>query len=214
MSETTTLQPYSAEVAEIAARGAELQSQAEAFVIACDEDDLAAKTMLAEVRSMLKEADAKRKQVKEPYLRAGKEIDAAFRTAAAPWQAAESALVGKTGAYHKAKVEAEQAALRERERIERSRQLARNTVEAVGRLIDEEPEPSSLPAPVASTTSTVAGAVTMVAVRGFQIVDPEQIPREFWTIDRVKIGDVYRKGGDVPGCREDISYVPRTRRPS
>jgi len=209
MSETTTLQPYSAEVAEIAARGAELQSQAEAFVIACDEDDLAAKTMLAEVRSMLKEADAKRKQVKEPYLRAGKEIDAAFRTAAAPWQAAESALVGKTGAYHKAKVEAEQAALRERERIERER-LERSAEQGV----TPQPELPPLPSAVASTTSTAAGAVTMVAVRGFQIVDPEQIPREFWTIDRVKIGDVYRKGGDVPGCREDISYVPRTRRPS
>jgi len=209
MSETTTLQPYSAEVAEIAARGAELQSQAEAFVIACDEDDLAAKTMLAEVRSMLKEADAKRKQVKEPYLRAGKEIDAAFRTAAAPWQAAESALVGKTGAYHKAKVEAEQAALRERERIERER-LERSAEQGV----TPQPELPPLPSAVASTTSTAAGAVTMVAVRGFQIVDPEQIPREFLTIDRVKIGDVYRKGGDVPGCREDISYVPRTRRPS
>ena len=209
MSETTTLQPYSAEVAEIAARGAELQSQAEAFVIACDEDDLAAKTMLAEVRSMLKEADAKRKQVKEPYLRAGKEIDAAFRTAAAPWQAAESALVGKTGAWHKAKVEAEQAALRERERIERER-LERSAEQGV----TPQPELPPLPSAVASTTSTAAGAVTMVAVRGFQIVDPEQIPREFLTIDRVKIGDVYRKGGDVPGCREDISYVPRTRRPS
>jgi hypothetical protein len=209
MSETVKLQPYSAEVAEIAARGAELQSQAEAFVIACDEDDLAAKTMLAEVRSMLKEADAKRKQVKEPYLRAGKEIDAAFRTAAAPWQAAESALVGKTGAYHKAKVEAEQAALRERERIERER-LERSAEQGV----TPQPELPPLPSAVASTTSTAAGAVTMVAVRGFQIVDPEQIPREFLTIDRVKIGDVYRKGGDVPGCREDISYVPRTRRPS
>jgi len=209
MSETTTLQPYSAEVAEIAARGAELQSQAEAFVIACDEDDLAAKTMLAEVRSMLKEADAKRKQVKEPYLRAGKEIDAAFRTAAAPWQAAESALVGKTGAWHKAKVEAEQAALRERERIERER-LERSAEQGV----TPQPELPPLPSAVASTTSTAAGAVTMVAVRGFQIVDPEQIPREFLTIDRVKIGDVYRKGGDVPGCKEDISYVPRTRRPS
>lgn len=209
MSETVKLQPYSAEVAEIAARGAELQSQAEAFVIACDEDDLAAKTMLAEVRSMLKEADAKRKQVKEPYLRAGKEIDAAFRTAAAPWQAAESALVGKTGAYHKAKVEAEQAALRERERIERER-LERSAEQGV----TPQPELPPLPSAVASTTSTAAGAVTMVAVRGFQIVDPEQIPREFWTIDRVKIGDVYRKGGDVPGCREDISYVPGTRRPS
>jgi hypothetical protein len=209
MSETVKLQPYSAEVAEIAARGAELQSQAEAFVIACDEDDLAAKTMLAEVRSMLKEADAKRKQVKEPYLRAGKEIDAAFRTAAAPWQAAESALVGKTGAWHKAKVEAEQAALRERERIERER-LERSAEQGV----TPQPELPPLPSAVASTTSTAAGAVTMVAVRGFQIVDPEQIPREFLTIDRVKIGDVYRKGGDVPGCREDISYVPRTRRPS
>jgi hypothetical protein len=209
MSETVKLQPYSAEVAEIAARGAELQSQAEAFVIACDEDDLAAKTMLAEVRSMLKEADAKRKQVKEPYLRAGKEIDAAFRTAAAPWQAAESALVGKTGAWHKAKVEAEQAALRERERIERER-LERSAEQGV----TPQPELPPLPSAVASTTSTAAGAVTMVAVRGFQIVDPEQIPREFLTIDRVKIGDVYRKGGDVPGCKEDISYVPRTRRPS
>lgn len=212
MTTTTQVQPYSADVAAIAAHGAELQKQAEAFVITTDDDDAAAKTMLADVRGILKEAEAKRKEIKEPYLRAGKEIDEAFKTAAAPWKAAEGALVTKTGAYHKAKVEAEQAALRERERAEReaAREQVRQLVDGQPLAGSVEPTLPPAPAPVATTTKTAAGDVSMVAHRGFQIVDESQIPREYLVPDRVKLAKAYRDGLDVPGCKEDVTYTPRS----
>lgn len=209
MTPDTQVQPYSAVVAEIARTGVELQEQAESFVIACDEDDVGAKTLLAQVRGVLKDADVRRKEIKEPYLRTGKQIDDAFKTAAAPWKAAETALISKTGAYHKQKIEAEQAALRERERLERSRQAAMNTVQAVGQLVDGQPDLPPVPAPVATTTRTAAGDVSMVAHRGFQIVDVTLIPREYLVPDRVAIGKAYRDGFDVPGCKEDVTYTPR-----
>jgi hypothetical protein len=220
MPEATQVQPYSADVAASAAAGAELQQQAEALVITTDDDDLAAKTLLADVRSVLKDAEAKRKEVKEPYLRVGKEIDEAFKTAAAPWKAAETALVGKTGTYHKQKIEAEQAALRERERLEREAVAAEAARRAASpMMVDGQPLPAPAPvdlppapAPVATTTKTAAGDVSMVAHRGFQIVDESEIPREYLVPDRVKIGEVYRKGGDVAGCVEDVTYTPRARR--
>lgn len=207
---STDVQTYVASVAEAAARGAELQQQAEAFVITSDDDDAAAKTLLVQVRGSLKEAEATHKLVKEPYLAAGKQIDNAFKTAAAPWKSAEGTLVAKTGAYHKQKAEAEQAALRERERAEREVAEAQRVAMAAGQPAPEpQALPAPLPAPVFATTKTAAGDVSMVAHRGFQIVDEAQIPREYLVIDRVKIGDVYRKGGDVTGCREDVTYTPR-----
>lgn len=212
---TTDVQTYVAGVAEAAARGMALQKQAEAFVITTDDDDAAAKTMLADIRGNLKSAEATRKLVKEPYLAAGKQIDDAFKTAAGPWKAAETTLVTKTGAYHKAKIEAEQAALRERERLEREAAEAQRKAEAT-RMADGQPLPPAppvnqppLPAPVAATTKTAAGDVGMVKHRGFQIVDETQIPREYLVIDRVAIGKAYRDGLDVPGCKEDVTYTPR-----
>lgn len=213
MTTTTELQPYSAEVAVIAAAGTELQQQAEALVITTDDDDLAAKTVLAQVRTGLKEAESRRKEVKAPALAECNAIDAAFKTALTPWSEADKVIAKKTGAYHKTKVEAEEAALRERERVEREAAAARRAAEAAGRVApppahDEIPP---APAPVVATTKTAAGDVGMARQRGFQIVDEAQIPREYFALDRVRIAEVYRKGGDVPGCKEEITYIPRTR---
>jgi hypothetical protein len=211
------VQPYSAEVAAIAAAGTNLQRQAEAFVITTDNDDLDAKTMLAQVRKGLKRAEDRRKEVKAPHLAMCNEIDAAFKTALAPWSAADKAIATKAGAYHKAKIEAEQAALRERERAER--EAAEAARRAAGpMMVDGQPLPPAppvellpAPAPVVATTKTAAGDVGMARHRGFQIVDEAQIPREYLVVDRVKLGKAYRDGLDVPGCKEDVTYVPRTR---
>ena len=70
--------------------------------------------------------------------------------------------------------------------------------------------PAAVPA-TQSVTRTEAGDVGMAKLRGFRVVYEDQIPREFWTLDTAAIGKVYRSGGDVPGCVEDITYVPRTR---
>lgn len=208
---STVVQPYDAVVAQIAAAGTELATKAEAFVIKTDDDDLAAKAVLATVTKGLKAADERRKVYKAPALVECNTIDSAFKTATAPWESAKKTLAEKTGEYHKAKIEAEQAALRERERAEREAAEGRRT-----RTVDGPPSPPPVdlppaPAPVATTAKTAAGDVSMVRNRGYQIVDETKIPREFWTLDCVRIAEIYRKGGDVPGCCEEITYTPRTR---
>lgn len=64
---------------------------------------------------------------------------------------------------------------------------------------------------VITDDETEAGTVGMVKTRGFQVVDLERIPRSFFLLDTKRIAAIYRNGGDVPGCEEDISYAPRTR---
>jgi hypothetical protein len=60
-------------------------------------------------------------------------------------------------------------------------------------------------------TRTEAGTVGMVKTRGFAILDRTKIPIQFWTLNESAIAKVYKAGGDVPGCVENVTYAPRTR---
>jgi len=203
---TEKLQAYSEVVARIAAEGAALEQRAEALTVASAEADATARGMVADIRVKLREAEAARKQAKAPYLKASREIDAAFSTAAGPWKRADAALSVKLSQWHAAQIAAREATQREQERAERERIAAA----AAGRPQAEAAPAAPLPQAPPTTVKTEAGRVTMVERRGFQIVDPDQIPREYMLPDRVRIGEVYRSGGDVPGCKEDVTYVPRT----
>ena len=216
---TTTgleLQPYDALGAEreLVAQG--LKEQAEALVIIDDETDAAAKAVLAVVTKDLREAEDLRKQLKAPALQVCQDIDAAFKAATTTFKDAKDILAKKTGAYFAEKKRAEDAANAQREREVREAAAARAKAEAEAAAAGAPaPEPvTAPPAPVPATqsvTRTEAGDVGMAKLRGFKVVDDAQIPREFWTLDTAAIGKVYRSGGDVPGCVEDITYVPRTR---
>ena len=213
----TALQPYDREAAQIREAGLALATQAEALVITDDVTDAGAKTVLAYVTKGLKQAKARHDEAKAESLAKCNAIDAAFNDAYEPFKIAKAIIGTKAGVYFAAKKAKEEAARREAERIEREAAAARAKAEAEAKAAGQEPAPVPTPVVVApvevaqAVTKTEAGTVGMVKTRGYRIVDEAQIPREFWTLDTAAIGKVYRSGKDVPGCVEDITYVPRTR---
>jgi|SRR5665647_264741 len=222
MTPSTALQPYSFEAAEIQAVGDSLRDQAEALVISDDETDIGAKTVLAIVTKGLKAAEARRVELKAPALAECQAIDTAFGDATAPFKTAKALIGTKTGEYFKTKKDAEEAARREAERIEREAFVARAKAEAEAAAAQkrgEEPAPTPEPvevAPVAvipvaeAITKTEAGTVGMVKKRGYKVVDYTQIPRSYWLLDTARVAKEYAGGGDVAGCEEDITWNPRT----
>jgi len=59
---------------------------------------------------------------------------------------------------------------------------------------------------------TPNGGVTMRTVVKFEVVDPKQVPAEFWIIDEGAIGKQVRAGRrDIPGVRIWEDRVPATR---
>jgi hypothetical protein len=60
--------------------------------------------------------------------------------------------------------------------------------------------PPVVPAP-AKTVRTEVGKVTARKIRKFRIVDPAQIPDEYWVLDETKIGKAVRAGLDIPGVQ-------------
>jgi len=215
---TTALKPYDFEVAEIRSLGLQLAEQAEAFVITSDEDDAAAKAVLASVDKGLRAAKARHDEIKAPALAECNAIDEAFREATDPFKSARLTLAIKTGDWTKAVEAAKEAAKREEERREREALAARLKAEAEaaakGEPAPELPAPVAKPAPVPATPAVVhtdAGSVGMVKIRGYRVVDETQIPREYWLLDVKRLAREYKAGDDVPGCVEDITYKPRTR---
>jgi len=226
MTPDTALQPYDFEAAAIREDGITLATQAEALVISDDETDVGAKTVLAIVTKGLKAAEARRVELKAPALAECQAIDTAFGDATAPFETAKALIGTKAGEYFKAKKDAEEAARREAERIEREAMAVRVKAEAEAEAEafeaawrGEKPAPTPEPVevvPVApipvtqATTKTWAGTVGMVKKRSYRVVDEAKIPHEFWLLDGARIAKVYAAGDDVPGCEEDITYSPRT----
>lgn len=222
MTPSTEIQSYDFEVAEIRERGFAMVAVAEALEITDDDTDRDAKTVLALVTKNLKQAEARRVELKAPHLAKCQAIDTAFGDATAPFKTTKALIGTKAGEYFKAKKDKEEAARREAERIEREALAAKAKAEAEATAAQkrgEEPPPvpepvevaPAAPIPVAqAVTKTEAGTVGMVKTRGFVIVEKSQIPIEYWTLDVAKIARTYKSGGDVPGCEEDITYSTRT----
>lgn len=222
MTPTTALEPYDFEAASIREAGLALATQAEALVITDDETDAGAKTVLAIVTKGLKQAEARRVDLKAPALAVCQAIDTAFGDATAPFKTAKALIGTKAGVYFAAKKAKEEAARREAERIEREALAAKAKAEAEAAAAQkrgEEPVPAPEPVPVAppavipvaqAVTKTEAGTVGMVKMRGYKIVDEAQIPHEFWLLDTARIARAYAGGDDVAGCEENVTYRPRT----
>lgn len=222
MTPSTEIQQFDFEAAAIRETGLALATQAEALVITDDETDAGAKTVLAYVTKGLKQAKTRHDEVKAEPLAKCNAIDAAFRYAYEPFETAKKTIGAKTGPYYAAKIAAKEAAQREAERLEREAFAARAKAEAEAAAAQkrgEEPPPAPEPAqvvpaapiPVAqAVTKTEAGTVGMVKTRGYKIVDPELIPRDYFTLDAARLAREYKAGGDVTGCKENITYAPRT----
>jgi len=222
MTPSTSIQSFDFEAAQIREAGMALATQAEDLFIIDDDTDFAAKTVLALVTKGLRQAKARHDEVKEEPLAKCNAIDTAFRDAYQPFQAAKDTINTKTGAYYKTKVEAEEAARREAERIEREAMAARAKAEAeavAAAQRGEEPTPApepvqvapAAPIPVAqAVTKTEAGTVGMVRTRGYKVINESQIPRDYFLLDAARLTREYKAGRDVPGCEEDITYTTRT----
>lgn len=207
MTPSTALVPYEVEVAQIRENGLTLAGQAEALVITDDETDAAAKTVLAAVTKALKRADERRKEVKAPALAECTAIDAAFKDATEPYQAAKRTLAQKTGAYFTAKREAEETARREAERLEREEAAARARLATELGL--DGPAASAEPPAKVEKAEAVTRTEAMVRVVDFRVTDETQIPRKFWELDHAAIRRAFQRGESVPGCEEVITYAPR-----
>lgn len=85
----------------------------------------------------------------------------------------------------------------------------------VERAIEQGKDPALVkPPPVmaapAKTVQTDGGSVSFRKVRKFKVLDPQQVPDEYWVIDETKIGKAVRAGINVPGCHiweEEVSAV-------
>jgi len=220
MTPSTEIQSYDFEAAQIRETGLELATQAEALVIHDDVTDAGAKFVLAIVTKGLKQAKARHDEVKAEPLAKCNAIDAAFNDAYEPFKTAKDTIGKKTGVYHKAKIDADEAARREAERIEREAFVARAKAEAeAAAAVKRGEEPAPAPVQVAppavipvvqAVVKTEAGTVGMVKHRDYKVVDEAKIPRAYWILDTARIAKWYRDGGDVPGCEEEITYSPRT----
>jgi hypothetical protein len=73
--------------------------------------------------------------------------------------------------------------------------------------------PPVIAAPV-KTVQTDAGKVTARKVKKFRIVDPAQVPVEYWILDEAKIGKAVRAGLEIPGVQtweEEVLQVREVR---
>lgn len=222
MTESTALQGYNFEAADIREAGLALATQAEALVISDDETDAGAKTVLAYVTKGLKAAEARRVELKAPALAECQAIDTAFGDATAPFKMAKALIGAKAGKYFAAKKAKEEAARRDAERIEREAMAAKAKAEAEAAAAakrGEEPAPAPEPvvdAPRAfipateAVTKTEAGSVGMVEHRDWVVTDEALVPREYFIFDTARIGKEIRAGGEIPGIKVLITYQPRT----
>jgi hypothetical protein len=213
----TALIPYDSEAVAIREVGMQLAAQAEAFVIVDDDTDLVAKTVLAAITKGIKAADARRVELKAPALAECKAVDAAFADAVAPYKTAKDIIARKTGAYFAEKKAREEAARRAAERAEREAAEKRRREEEIAAAFDVvlEPAPAAEP-PVAiekveTITRTESGTVGMAEHRTWEVVDEAAIPREYFVLDEARVGKEIRAGGEIPGIKVVITYVPRTR---
>lgn len=222
MTPSTEVQQYDFEAAAIRETGLELAAQAEALVIHDDVTDAGAKFVLAIVTKGLKQAKARHDEVKAEPLAKCNAIDAAFNDAYEPFKTAKALIGTKAGEYFKVKKDAEEAARREAERLEREALAAKAKAEAEAAAAakrGEEPAPAPEPVQVApappipvaqAVVKTEAGTVGMVEHRTWEIADGALIPIDYYVLDEARIGKEIRAGGEIAGIKVVITYTPRT----
>lgn len=162
-----------------------LLEAAEALKIRTDADDVAAKELLAQVKTARKRVDDMRKRWTQPLNESLKRINGDFRKISDPIAEAERLLRDKVATYYTRKQE----------------QAEKRTQRAIERAV-ERGEAPVLPASAQPqrVTHTDAGTVSFREVWSFEITDPAQVPDEYKVIDEKKIGAVVKAGvRSIPG---------------
>jgi len=192
---------------EINTLGNELQQQGTGIVVTDAPSYAAAGEFLKSVKAYVKRVAETFTPMKRKALDAHKEIVAQERKHLAPAQAAEHAVKGTMLSWKRAedarvaqaRREAEEVARAEAQRQAEEEQLARAAAaEAEGNAEQADAileAPAAPVMPVVAPPLPAAPAVAGISTRKrytFEVVDADQVPREFMLVDTKKIGQLAR----------------------
>lgn len=161
-----------------------------------DEDSASkAVTFLGGIKSFLKEADEKRKDLTKGAKEFIDTVNGIFK----PWETklkeVDTSLRARLSTYQIAK---EAQTRKEREEAEKKLQKQMEKAEKTGVMPTKLVE---VPAEQPKSFSGDGASATFRTIRDFEIEDEKKIPKDYWALDLVKIGKIIRAGGDIPGVK-------------
>lgn len=187
-----------------------LREAASLFVNTAEDYDEASK-LRAEIKHANDDAETDRKGQKEPHLREGQRIDAAFKPALEMFTSAAKVVDNKLRTYRTAEetrrkaaeLEAREAAEKERLRLEKQAAKAeakgmQDTADELTRIAD------SIEAPAIASHVPKLDDMSVRVTWKFEITNADLIPREYLEIDEQAIGRVVRalkSNARIPGVR-------------
>jgi len=199
------------------ARGSvlELVETAIAFEITDDASDAAGANLLAQVSTLRKAVEERRKEVTGPVNRLVKETNDAYRSISAPLDQAEKHLKAAWSKYRKAKAEEEaRARTKAAAEAEAARQAEEEAaddgdvmaeLEAAGKRAALERSAREVPvaeAPARSVKTVGGGTVHTRRKAKFEVVDAKRVPRNFLIVNEKAIGAAVRAGvTEIDGVR-------------
>lgn len=176
-----------------------------AIQIKDDESASQAVTFLGGIKSFLKEADEKRKDLTKGAKEFIDTVNGIFK----PWETklkeVDHGLRNRLSLYQLAK---EVAEIRAREEAEKKLQKQLDKAEKTGVMPTKLVE---VPVEQPKTFSGDGAAASFRTIREFEIEDQEKIPAEYWMLDEVKIGKIIRAGGTILGVKVIEKKVPSIR---
>ncbi|WP_309386048.1 hypothetical protein [Cerasicoccus frondis] len=208
---------------DVMAKVTQLREQAGALKVKDDESNTQAAIYLQDITTLGAGIEKARKQVKAPYLNAGREIDAAAAKALALIDSAKGLLKGSIADYTKQQAaeqkRREEEARKQREAEEAAKQEA-EAAEAAGEDFldldfDEQPEATSEAKPLAKPAAKLPDGITMRKTLYPIVEDFAKIPDELKVLNDALVKSQYCKGwkdGDpfpaVPGIRFEVDAQP------
>jgi hypothetical protein len=201
-AETSTLIHSDIEVRTAESTILTIADEARALDIVDDTTNAVALDLLSQVRATVKTLDAARKRYVGPLNDHVKLINADFARMSAPAEEADKILARKTSDYRAQTVAAARA---EQDRLRAEAEKAQ--AEAIEEAAVWGTAPTIVPVPVveapAKTLVTAAGSTTTFRnTPHFEIIDPNQVPLEYYSIDEKKVGAAVRSGiSPIAGVR-------------
>lgn len=182
----------------------QLLEQAQSIRITDPDSDRAAVEFILQVKESRKSWDKLRHFFTDPLQAQKDKIMAMFKADDEPMAQAERIVGDKHLAWER---EQREKARKEQERLRKQAEAraARQAQKAEER--GEEPPMPVIPMPTVAeppkTIKTALGSLTTSLVWDFEVVNPDEVPDEFWVLDTVKIGKAVRQAGirNIPGVR-------------